>query len=63
MLGPDNTVTPRKIRPGPRIDGYRVVRRGLTGEETIVINGLMRVRPGITVTPKQITLPPFRDQL
>jgi RND family efflux transporter MFP subunit len=52
--------TARLIRPGPRIDGYRVVREGLDGSETIVINGLMRVRPGITVAPQLVELPPSR---
>jgi membrane fusion protein, multidrug efflux system len=51
-------VTTKPIRLGPRLYGYRVVRSGLTGNETIVINGLMRVRPGITVKPELVTLPP-----
>jgi len=54
----EGKVTPQQIRPGPRLHGYRVVREGLTGEETIVINGLMRVRPGATVTPEMTELPP-----
>ena len=61
VVGADNKVTPKVIRPGPRIDGYRVVRDGLTGDETIVINGLMRVRPGVTVTPQLVELPPTRE--
>ena len=48
------------MRTGPRIDGYRVIREGLTGDETIVVNGLMRVRPGVTVKPEMIDLPPKR---
>lgn len=51
----------RVIRPGPRLHGYRVVREGLTGDETIVINGLMRIRPGITITPELVELPPEAD--
>jgi len=51
-------VTAKPIRIGPRIYGYRVVRSGLTGDETIVINGLMRIRPGVTVKPELVTLPP-----
>lgn len=56
----DGNVTPKVVRPGPRIDGYRVIREGLTGEEMIVVDGLMRVRPGVKVTPKPTTLPPTR---
>ncbi|WP_415922263.1 efflux RND transporter periplasmic adaptor subunit [Tateyamaria sp. SN6-1] len=51
-------VTPIPIRPGPRIDGYRVVREGLDGSETIVIEGLLRARPGAVVSPELIELPP-----
>jgi hypothetical protein len=53
----DDTIAAQPIRPGPKIDGYRVVREGLTGEETIVVAGLMRIRPGMKVTPRPMTLP------
>ena len=45
-------VSAKPVRIGPRIDGYRVIREGLTGDETIVVNGLMRVRPGVKVKPE-----------
>ncbi len=51
-------ISAKAVRTGPRIDGYRVIREGMTGDETIVINGLMRVRPGVTVKPEMTTLPP-----
>lgn len=51
-------VSAKPVRTGPRIDGYRVIREGLTGDELVVVNGLMRVRPGVTVKPETITLPP-----
>jgi RND family efflux transporter MFP subunit len=62
IVGPDNTVVMKPVRPGPRIDGYRVIRDGLTGEETIVINGLMRVRAGAKITPQPTTLAPVRER-
>ncbi len=57
VLGEDNKLAPRVIRPGPRIDGYRVVRTGLKGDETIVVKGLARVRPGMTIDPQPVELP------
>jgi len=54
-------VSTKPVRTGPRIDGYRVIREGLTGQETIVVNGLMRVRPGVTVKPELVTLPPVAE--
>lgn len=57
-----NLVHLKPVRIGPRIDGYRVIRDGLTGNETVVVNGLVRVRPGAPVTPQMTTLPPSRER-
>ncbi len=57
----EGNVVPREVRPGPRIDGYRVIREGLDGSETIVIEGLMRARPGAVVTPVRVDLPPVSE--
>lgn len=57
VVDAENKVAAKPIRIGPKIYGYRVVREGLTGDETIVINGLMRVRPGVTVKPDLVVLP------
>ncbi len=49
----DNKVAPRPIRPGPSYAyGLRIVREGLEPADRIVINGLMRVRPGAQVDPQ-----------
>jgi len=60
VVAADGSVTPQPIRPGPRVDGYRIVRQGLTGEETIVVSGIQRVRLGGKVTPQPVTLAPTR---
>ena len=48
----DGTVTPRVIRPGPSYAGLRIVREGLSGDDTIIIDGLVRARPGAKVDPQ-----------
>ncbi len=58
VVDAEGTVSAKQVRPGPRNHGYRVIREGLTGDETVVINGLMRVRPGVKVKPELVTLPP-----
>ena len=60
VVGEDGSVTTKPVRPGPRLYGYRVIREGLTGDETIIINGLMRARPGAKVTPQMTELPKDR---
>ncbi len=47
----DNTVAYRSVKLGANIEGKRVVREGLAPGETIIVNGLQRVRPGMTVAP------------
>lgn len=61
ILNDDNSVTARPVQPGPRLHGYRVIRRGLEGNETVVVNGLMRIRPGVTVNPQRVDLPPTNE--
>ena len=41
---------------GPIVDGLRVVRTGLTAGERVVVNGLQRVRPGVTITPERVAM-------
>jgi RND family efflux transporter MFP subunit len=48
----DGIVVPKPIRPGPIYDGLRVVRSGLAPEDRIIINGLIRARPGGKVAPQ-----------
>jgi RND family efflux transporter MFP subunit len=61
LVNGENQVVPREIRPGPRIDGYRVVREGLDGTETLVIEGLVQARPGASVSPERVELPPVAE--
>jgi RND family efflux transporter MFP subunit len=58
LVDGEGNVSVKPVRLGPRQHGYRVIREGLTGDETIIINGLMRVRPGGKVKAELVTLPP-----
>jgi RND family efflux transporter MFP subunit len=56
-VGPDNKVEYRAVKLGPVIDdGLRVVRDGLKPGELVVVNGLQRVRPGVTIAPQKIAM-------
>ncbi len=56
-------VEPRQVTLGPTTDGLRIIRNGVTANDKIIIDGLMRVRPGAKVTPQQgaITALPGTD--
>jgi RND family efflux transporter MFP subunit len=49
VLKSDNSVEYRPVVTGRVIDGLRTVESGLKPGERVVINGLMRVRPGMKV--------------
>ena len=51
VVGPNNDVQYRAVTLGPIVDGLRVVRSGLEAGESVIVNGLQRVRPGAQVTP------------
>jgi multidrug efflux system membrane fusion protein len=57
VVADDGSVAGKPVRLGPKLYGYRVIRSGLTGDEAIVVNGLMRIRPGVKVAPQMSTLP------
>ena len=52
VLDADNVARPRYVTLGRLVDGLRVIRSGLEADDRVVINGLMRVRPGVKVTPQ-----------
>jgi RND family efflux transporter MFP subunit len=51
VVGPGDTLAYRPIVPGRLHDGLRIVNSGLKAGERVVVNGLMRVRPGMQVAP------------
>jgi RND family efflux transporter MFP subunit len=61
LLGADNKVEYRPVELGPIVDGMRVVKSGLKPGDTIVINGLMRVHPGMQVSPQLIAMGEHRN--
>ncbi|WP_231756502.1 efflux RND transporter periplasmic adaptor subunit [Lignipirellula cremea] len=54
----NNTIERRIVRLGSMVDGLRVVREGLSGDESLVIAGLLQSRPGLQVqsTPGTIEM-------
>jgi multidrug efflux system membrane fusion protein len=46
----------RQVTLGPMIGGLRVVRDGVKAGETVVVNGLQRVRPGAPVSAQMVAM-------
>jgi RND family efflux transporter MFP subunit len=56
----DNTVVPKYVTLGQLTgDNLRVIKDGINADDRIIVNGLLRARPGQKVTPQeQAAMPP-----
>jgi RND family efflux transporter MFP subunit len=56
VVDAENVARPKRVTLGPVVDGLRVVTEGLAPDDNVIINGLMRARPGVKVTPQQSSI-------
>jgi multidrug efflux system membrane fusion protein len=56
VLGAGNRLEYRAVQLGRALEGLRIVRKGLNAGDVVVVNGLQRVRAGVQVTPKMVTM-------
>lgn len=53
-----NVASPKFVTPGALVDGMRVIKEGLKADDVVIVNGLMRARPGTKVAPQQAEAAP-----
>jgi membrane fusion protein (multidrug efflux system) len=56
LVGPDNKVTVKAVNLGPQVADAWIVESGLQVGDNVIVDGLQRIRNGMTVAPA-----PFRD--
>ena len=54
VVDASNVARPKYVTLGPVVDGMRVVN-GIAPDDTVIVNGLIRARPGAKVAPHQQT--------
>lgn len=54
VIGQDNTAAFRPVELGSVNAGMQVIRKGLSAGERVVVDGLLKVRPGEKVDPKPV---------
>jgi RND family efflux transporter MFP subunit len=62
IVNKDNIVEQRKVEPGQLIGELRVIEKGLTKDDRVVIGGIMRAVPGQRVAPELRTLTAANQQ-
>jgi RND family efflux transporter MFP subunit len=55
VVNQDNVVEQRKVETGPLVDGQRVIEKGLTPDDRVVVAGILRAIPGQKVDPQMQT--------
>lgn len=56
IVDSEQTVIAREVELGPLNAGLRVIRSGLTGDEQVIVSGVQRAIPGITVEATVTTI-------
>jgi RND family efflux transporter MFP subunit len=57
VVDKDNIARQRFVTLGQAVDDLRVIKHGLSFEDRVIVNGLMRARPGQKVTPEEQQAP------
>lgn len=52
VVGDDNIVIYRTVEIGMTSKGRRIIKSGLNSDEKVIVEGLIKIRPGIAVTPQ-----------
>jgi RND family efflux transporter MFP subunit len=53
VVAPDGTVQQKYVTLGQTYGNLRAIKDGLTADDRVIVNGLMRARPGAKVTPQE----------
>jgi RND family efflux transporter MFP subunit len=58
VVNDKNVVEYRPVKLGPRQGALRAISDGLGAGDWVIVNGIQRVRPGVTVTPQKVSMRP-----
>ena len=56
VVNDSNQLEYRAVELGERLDGLRIINKGLSALDRIVVNGLQRVRPSMQIEPKLVDM-------
>jgi RND family efflux transporter MFP subunit len=62
VVQPDGLTKYQRVELGPIVDGLRVIRSGLQGDETVVVEGIGKVRPNSKVSAEQTDMNKFATE-
>jgi RND family efflux transporter MFP subunit len=61
VVNRDNVVEKRHVRLGRLHDSLREIEEGVKVGDRVVVDGIQRIRPGVTADPKLVEMPVYQD--
>jgi RND family efflux transporter MFP subunit len=58
VVNDKNIVEYREVQLGPLADGLRAITSGVAPGDWVIVNGIQRARPGVTVNPQRVAMEP-----
>jgi multidrug efflux pump subunit AcrA (membrane-fusion protein) len=55
VVDEENVAQYRPVEVGAKVDGMRVIEKGLEAADWVITQGLLRARPGAVVEPERVT--------
>ena len=62
VVQPDGLTKYQTVETGPIADGLRVIRSGLSGDETVIVEGIGKVRPNIKVNAQPVEMTKYASE-
>jgi len=62
VVNDKDIVVSKQVTKGEMFDGLRIIRAGISPTDRIIVNGFMRVRPGVTVKPVTAEVPSAKKE-
>ena len=62
VVQPDGLTKYQTVETGPIVEGLRVIRSGLSGDETIIVEGIGKVRPNIKVNAEPVEMTKYASE-
>ncbi|MES1260805.1 MAG: efflux RND transporter periplasmic adaptor subunit [Acidobacteriota bacterium] len=60
LVSPDNKILVRSVVPGDRVGDQWIIDHGLNPGDRVVVEGTLKIRPGMTVNPQPYKPPPAK---
>ena len=58
VVNKDDVVEQKRVRPGPLVNGLRVIEDGLTADDRVIVSGIQRAAANLKVAPEPATIEP-----